>query len=189
MPCALRSYNGYKLHEPWVHARCWHCTYHLAWVWKCDTVADATFQIMIMFNLSLLASTTLRSHVGVLWVASSESSSADCHRTKYDSRNDLCPASTHSIAIDSPPSVFLVQSGVASCSSLLLPFLGFGFCLTSYLSISHLSLSESGLTLGYGPRHAAPSAVAAQQRQAARQVACQAARQTAHRAARQSTRN
>ena len=49
---------------------CWHYTYHLAWVWKCDTVADATFQIVIMFNLSLLASTTLRSHVGVLWVAS-----------------------------------------------------------------------------------------------------------------------
>ena len=97
----------------------------------------------------------------------SESFSADCHRTKCDSRNDLCPASTHSIAIDSPPSVFLVQSGVASCSSLLLPFLGFGFCLTSYLSISHLSLSESGLTLGYGPRHAAPSAVAAQQHAAA----------------------
>ena len=64
--------------------------------------------------------------MGVLWVASSESSSADCHRTKYDSRNDLCPASTHSIAIDSPPSVFLVQSGVASCSSPPSPFLGFG---------------------------------------------------------------
>jgi hypothetical protein len=23
----------------------------LAWVWKCDRVADATFHIMIMFNL------------------------------------------------------------------------------------------------------------------------------------------
>ena len=72
----------------------------------------------------------------------SESFSADCHRTKYDSRNDLCPASTHSIAIDSPPSVFLVQSGVASCSPPLLPFFGFGLCLTSYLSISLLSLCE-----------------------------------------------
>ena len=72
----------------------------------------------------------------------SESFSADCHRAKYDSRNDLCLASTHSIAIDSPPSVFLVQSGVASCSSPLLPFFGFGAVLTSYLSISHLSLCE-----------------------------------------------
>ena len=57
---------------------------------------------------------------------------------------------------------------MASCSSPWSPFSGVGVsCLTSYLSISHLSLSESGLTLGYGPRHAAPSAVAAQQHAAA----------------------
>jgi hypothetical protein len=75
----------------------------------------------------------------------SESFSADCHRTKYDSRNDLCPASTHSIAIDSPPSVFLVQSGVASCSSLLPLFLGVRV-LFNILPLYQPSLSVSGLT-------------------------------------------
>ena len=95
-----------------------------------------------MFNLLASCFYNSQESCGSFVGCLSESFSADCHRTKYDSRNDLCPASTHSIAIDSPPSVFLVQSGVASCSSLLLPFLGFGFCLTSYLSISHLSLCE-----------------------------------------------
>ena len=141
MPCALRGDAAIMELESLIQERCCHYNlFTIAWVWKCDTAADATFQIMIMFNLPLLASTTLKSsHVGVLWDASSESSSADCHRTKYDSRNDPCPASTHSIAIDSPPSVFLVQTGVASCSSPPFPFLVVGVSV-SILSLCHLSL-------------------------------------------------
>ena len=146
MPCALRGDAAIMELESSTEERCCHYKFiHLAWVWKCDTVADATFQSMIMFNLPLLASTTLRSHVGVLWVASSESSSADCLRTKYDSRNDLCPASTPSIAIDSPPSVFLVQTGVASCSSPPFLFLVFGASV-SILPLYQPSLSVSDLT-------------------------------------------
>ena len=71
MPCALRGDAAIMELESLIQERCCHYKFiHPAWVWKCDTVADATFQIMIMFNLSLLASTTLRGHVGVLWVAS-----------------------------------------------------------------------------------------------------------------------
>ena len=64
MPCALRGDAAIMELESSIQERCCHYNlFTIAWVWKCDTVADATFQIMIMFNLPLLASTTLKSHM------------------------------------------------------------------------------------------------------------------------------
>ena len=65
-------------------------------------------------------------------------------KARFQERSLSCH--TPCLAIDSPPSGFLVQSGVASCSSPPSPFLGFGVSV-NILPLYQPSLSMSGLTL------------------------------------------